>query len=94
MPDPGARVTTRVECADWFPVRDEALLAHATQIDPDEPLVRWCRVTCSARSGRPRTTSWSGRSVDAALPEDDLFAGHRGAGGGAAGELSVTRLAA
>ena len=60
-PDPGARVTTRVQCADWFPVRDEALLAHATQIDPDEPLVPRARTTCSARSGRPRTTSWSAR---------------------------------
>ncbi len=36
-PDPvhAARITTRVPCAEYFPVRDEALLAHATQIDPD-----------------------------------------------------------
>ncbi|MBO0809458.1 MAG: mycothiol conjugate amidase Mca, partial [Actinobacteria bacterium] len=27
-------ITTRVPCADFFPVRDQALLAHATQIDP------------------------------------------------------------
>jgi mycothiol S-conjugate amidase len=33
--DPGTRVTTRVRCADYFPVRDQALLAHATQIDPN-----------------------------------------------------------
>jgi mycothiol S-conjugate amidase len=33
--DPGARVTTRVRCAEYFPVRDQALLAHATQIDPN-----------------------------------------------------------
>ena len=31
------RVTTRVPCAEYFPVRDQALLAHATQIDPDGP---------------------------------------------------------
>lgn len=30
-----SRVTTRVHCADWFTVRDEALKAHVTQIDPD-----------------------------------------------------------
>ncbi len=30
-----ARITTRVPCAEYFPVRDRALLAHATQIDPD-----------------------------------------------------------
>ena len=28
------RVTTRVPCSDYFHVRDEALKAHATQIDP------------------------------------------------------------
>lgn len=31
------RVTTRVEAADWFDRRDAALMAHATQIDPDGP---------------------------------------------------------
>ena len=29
------RVTTRVPCGDYFEVRDRALLAHATQIDPE-----------------------------------------------------------
>jgi mycothiol S-conjugate amidase len=33
--DSFSRVTTRVHCADYFEVRDRALLAHATQIDPD-----------------------------------------------------------
>ena len=28
-------MTTRVECAEYFPVRDQALLAHATQVDPE-----------------------------------------------------------
>src|SRR5687768_10706797 len=28
------RVTTRIECSKYFEVRDQALLAHATQIDP------------------------------------------------------------
>ncbi len=32
---PQRRVTTRIHCADWFERRDRALLAHATQIDPD-----------------------------------------------------------
>ena len=31
---PAQKVTTRVECGDYFEVRDRALLAHATQIDP------------------------------------------------------------
>ena len=34
-PEWDARITTRVPCADYFGVRDQALLAHATQIDPD-----------------------------------------------------------
>lgn len=29
------RVTTRVECADYFEQRNSALLAHTTQIDPN-----------------------------------------------------------
>ena len=37
-PDPGLRVTTRVECSEYFEVRDRALLAHETQIDPTS---RW-----------------------------------------------------
>ncbi|MGH3623226.1 MAG: mycothiol conjugate amidase Mca, partial [Sciscionella sp.] len=37
-PDVMERVTTRVECADHFGTRDEALRAHATQIDPNS---RW-----------------------------------------------------
>ena len=33
--DDGERtITTKIECADYFEVRDQALLAHATQIDP------------------------------------------------------------
>ena len=39
-PEWDARITTRVPCADYFGVRDQALLAHATQIDPDGPVVR------------------------------------------------------
>ncbi|MDO5697737.1 MAG: mycothiol conjugate amidase Mca [Dermatophilus congolensis] len=32
---PERPVTTRVPCADYFGPRDQALLSHATQIDPD-----------------------------------------------------------
>jgi mycothiol S-conjugate amidase len=32
-----ARITTRVPCGEYFPIRDQALLAHATQIDPEGP---------------------------------------------------------
>jgi mycothiol S-conjugate amidase len=73
-PDPGARVTTRVQCADWFPVRDEALKAHATQVDPTS---RWFIVPPEIqREVWPTEDYELVRSlVDAPVPEDDLFAG-------------------
>jgi mycothiol S-conjugate amidase len=74
FPDPGSRVTTRVQCADWFPVRDEALRAHATQIDPTS---RWFLVPQEIqREVWPTEDYELVRSlVESPLPEDDLFAG-------------------
>lgn len=74
---PERDVTTRVECADYFGQRDDALRAHATQIDPDGfffavprdlereiwPYEEW-------------ELAQSAIAVD--LPETDLFAGLRG----------------
>ncbi|QQQ77151.1 mycothiol conjugate amidase Mca [Saccharothrix sp. 6-C] len=75
-PDVIERVTTRVECADFFPVRDEALKAHATQIDPES---RWFAVPLEMqRSVWPTEEYELARSlVDSTVPEDDLFAGVR-----------------
>ncbi|WP_088316910.1 mycothiol conjugate amidase Mca [Kineosporia sp. R_H_3] len=69
-------ITTRVECADFFPVRDKALLAHATQIDPDG----WFFSIPSEiqRSVWPTEDFQLARShVPTETPEDDLFAGVR-----------------
>lgn len=68
------RVTTRVHCADYFHLRDEALRAHATQIDPDgfffaTPLEWQQRLWPTEEYELARSR------VPAALPEDDLFAG-------------------
>ncbi|WP_028933995.1 mycothiol conjugate amidase Mca [Pseudonocardia spinosispora] len=73
-PDPGSRVTTRVQCADYFPVRDEALKAHATQIDPTS---RWFAVPMEMQRELWPTEDYElVRSlVDSSTPEDDLFAG-------------------
>jgi mycothiol S-conjugate amidase len=73
---PAPPVTTRVQCADWFPVRDRALLAHATQIDPNGwfftiPAALQRRVWPTEDFQRVRSL------VDSPLPEDDLFAGVR-----------------
>ncbi len=74
--DKGQRITTRVECADYFEVRDQALLAHATQVDPDG---FWFRVPLEIqRKVWPTEDYQLARSlVDSAVPEDDLFAGVR-----------------
>ncbi|WP_036346356.1 mycothiol conjugate amidase Mca [Micromonospora sp. CNB394] len=75
-PDKGARITTRVECADYFPVRDDALRAHATQIDPDG---FWFQVPMELQKHAWPTEDFQlARSmVDSPLPESDLFAGVR-----------------
>ena len=70
------RITTRIACADYFHVRDEALLAHATQVDPTG---RWFAVPLDVqRRAWPTEDYQLARSlVKTSLPEDDLFAGVR-----------------
>jgi mycothiol S-conjugate amidase len=69
-------VTTRVRCADYFETRDRALLAHATQIDPNG---FWFACPLEVqREAWPTEDYHLARSlVDTELPEDDLFAGIR-----------------
>ncbi|GAA2080866.1 mycothiol conjugate amidase Mca [Actinomadura alba] len=69
-------ITTKVACADHFATRDRALLAHATQIDPDGP---WFACPLEVkREAWPTEDYHLARSlVDTELPEDDLFAGVR-----------------
>jgi len=68
------RVTTRIECGEFFPIRDKALLAHATQIDPES---RWFAVPLDLQQEVwPYEEYELARSlVDSTLPEDDLFTG-------------------
>ena len=69
-------ITTKVECADYFETRDRALLAHATQIDPEGPWFA-CPLDIK-REAWPTEDYHLARSlVDTELPEDDLFAGVR-----------------
>jgi mycothiol S-conjugate amidase len=70
------RVTTRVMCGDFFPLRDAALVAHATQVDPAG---RWFSVPLGLQQSVWPTEDFQlARSlVDIRLPEDDLFAGVR-----------------
>ncbi|WP_432535063.1 mycothiol conjugate amidase Mca [Kineococcus arenarius] len=69
-------VTTRVECADFFETRDRALLAHATQIDPDG---FFFGVPNELQRELWPTEDYhlAVSHVPTELPEDDLFAGLR-----------------
>lgn len=74
FPDILSRVTTRVEVGDWFERRDDALRAHATQIDPqgqffigDPDFQREVWPTEEFELAKSRVRS--------ELPENDLFAG-------------------
>ncbi|MET9495635.1 mycothiol conjugate amidase Mca [Streptomyces sp. NPDC006552] len=83
--------TTRIRCAEHFPTRDRALLAHATQIDPNAGFMLHDRAV--EREVWPTEDYHLARShVPVTLPEDDLFAGVRAerptvlvSGGGVAG---------
>jgi mycothiol S-conjugate amidase len=73
-PDLGDRVTTRVACADYFPVRDQALIAHATQVDPTS---FWfaCPLEIQQKAWPTEDYELARSVVDTEKPEDDLFAG-------------------
>jgi mycothiol S-conjugate amidase len=67
-------ITTQVNAACYFEIRDQALLAHATQIDPNSS---WFACPLEVqRAAWPTEDYHLARSlVDTELPEDDLFAG-------------------
>lgn len=70
-------ITTHVPCGEWFEVRDRALLAHATQVDPDGDWFS-CPVELQREVWPTEDFELARSHVDVALPEDDLFAGVRG----------------
>ncbi|MFM8896737.1 MAG: mycothiol conjugate amidase Mca [Actinomycetales bacterium] len=75
-PDDSHRITTRIHAADWFEVRDAALQAHRTQIDPAST---WFAVPRDLqRQVWPTEEFELARSrVVTAVPETDLFSGIR-----------------
>lgn len=70
------RVTTRVPVDDFFTVRDDALRAHRTQVDPEG---MWFAVPLDMQRALWPTEDYhlAISHVDAELPESDLFAGIR-----------------
>jgi len=73
---PAHDITTRIECSGYFEIRNEALIAHATQVDPNGG---WFAVPAEVqRAAWPTEDYHLARSlVDTGRPEDDLFAGIR-----------------
>ncbi|QNE89263.1 mycothiol conjugate amidase Mca [Corynebacterium incognita] len=74
MGDIMARVTTQVECGDYFEQRDDALRAHATQIDPAGAFL--ATPASVQRELWPTEEFELARTrVPATLPEAELWAG-------------------
>lgn len=74
-PSQDERVTTSIDIGPWFDVRLEALLAHATQVDPESAF--WFGLPREvARSVHPFEDYILAHSrVETQFPETDLFAG-------------------
>lgn len=68
------RVTTQVECGKYFPQRDDALRAHATQIDPNGMFfavpMEW-----QQRLWPTEEYELAQTRVKTSIPETDLFTG-------------------
>ncbi|MBH0776027.1 mycothiol conjugate amidase Mca [Nocardia sp. NEAU-351] len=72
--DKMVRVTTQIECGKYFPQRDDALRAHATQIDPNGAFFA-IPIEVQQRLWPTEEFELAKTRVTTALPENDLFAG-------------------
>jgi mycothiol S-conjugate amidase len=70
------RVTTQINCGDFFEVRDRALIAHATQVDPTS---FWfaCPIELQRQAWPWEDYELARSRVDVQTPESDLFGGLR-----------------
>jgi mycothiol S-conjugate amidase len=68
------RVTTRVECSAYFGRRDDALRAHATQIDPEGDFFA-APISWQQELWPTEEFELARSRVPVRLPETDLFAG-------------------
>lgn len=70
-------ITTRVDVSDYLEVRDAALLAHATQVDPDGFFFRVANDVQKAAGWATDDYELRASRIGVTLPETDLFAGLR-----------------
>ena len=69
-----ARVTTQIQCGKYFANRDDALRAHATQIDPNGAFFA-IPLQLQQRAWPTEEFELAKTRVHTAIPETDLFAG-------------------
>ncbi|AXK45731.1 mycothiol conjugate amidase Mca [Brachybacterium saurashtrense] len=69
-------LTTRIDVRDYLAIRDDALRAHATQVDPEGPFFRIPHAVETAAWGTEDYELHISR-IPVKLPENDLFAGLR-----------------
>ena len=69
-----SRITTSIECSKYFAQRDDALRAHATQIDP-KSFFFTTPMEWQQRLWPTEEYELARSRVPVTLPEDDLFAG-------------------
>jgi mycothiol S-conjugate amidase len=76
-PWPEERITTNIDISGFGHVRGEALLAHATQIDPESPFWFGLPPDDVAKLNDQEEYILARSLVEAPVPETDLFAGVR-----------------
>jgi mycothiol S-conjugate amidase len=74
---PQEEVTTVVDVAPWARVREEALLAHETQVDPNSPFWFGLPADVADALGHYDEYHLAHNFTASRAPEDDLFAGIR-----------------
>ena len=76
-PPPPIPVTTKIDVSAYYGHRKDALLAHATQIDPESPFWFSLPDEVAAQVWPWEDYTLARSLVDSEPPEDDLFAGIR-----------------
>lgn len=74
-PSSDDRITTKIDVAEYYGVRREALLAHATQVDPTAPFWFGLPDDAAAEAYPFEDYILAASRVPTEVPENDLFAG-------------------
>jgi mycothiol S-conjugate amidase len=72
---PQEEITTEIDTSEWAHVREDALRAHATQVDPSSPFWFGLPADVAAELGHFDEYHLARNLTTSEPPEDDLFAG-------------------